>query len=442
MTTHTATRTPADLAGCGWYEILPPPSPAEPLCGDISADWVVIGAGFTGLTAAHRLSERRPDDEVVVLDAQRIAWGSAGRNSGFMTDLPHDLNSRFYAGGPEADRKQIRMNRVAIDYAAGMVERFGLQAHFSPCGKYHGAADRRGVKRLSDFCAHLDRLNEPYTRLDARRMAEVTGINFYAGGIHAPGAAVLQPAGYIRGLAAGLRRRRRIAIYENSPVLKIDSGVTHRVHTPRGTVAATAVVLAVNGHAQSLGFHRNKLMHLFTFAGMTRALSEVEQKRLGGRAQWGVIPADPLGSTVRRYRDRVVVRNTFTYNPSMQTDHAQVARIGRRHDRSFRKRFPMLADVSMQYRWGGALCFSLNSAPAFGEVDERIYSAVCQNGLGVVKGTYAGIAVIDLATGQDNQIVADMLSCGSPKTLYPEPFMTAGAKAALWWRQKKAANEF
>ena len=444
MTTYTARKTPFDLPGSGWYEILPPPPPPERLTENLTADWVIIGAGFAGLSAARRLTERCPEDKVVVLEAQRVAWGAAGRNSGFMIDLPHELNSATYAGGFEEDRKQIRMNRAAIHYASGIAEQFGLHAHFSPAGKYHGAVDRRGMERLNAFRRHLEHLNEPCTPLDRAQMAELTGSDFYAGGIHAPGAVVLQPAGYIRGLAAGLRPK--VAIYENSPVVKIDggsnNGTPHTVHTPKGRITTPRIILAVNGHARSLGFHPRKLMHVFTFASMTRALSQAEQQKLGGHNTWGLIPADPLGTTVRRYRERIVIRHTFTYNPSLKTGKAQVARIGRRHDVSFQKRFPMLGGVTMQYRWGGALCLSLNSVSAFGEVDERIYSAVCHNGLGTAKGTYGGIAIVDFATGQDNSIVADILSDPPPKKLYPEPFMTLGAKAALWWKQRQAAGEF
>ncbi len=443
MTTYTATKTPADLTASGWYQILPPPPPPMRLAQSVTADWAVIGAGFAGLTAAKRLTERRPQDKVVVLDAQRIAWGAAGRNSGFMVDLPHDLASDSYASAREADIKQIRMNRVAIDYAARTVEQFGLHEHFSQCGKYHGAVDARDLQRLSGFCRHLDTLNEPWSGLDRRQMTEITGTDFYVGGMHAPGAAIIQPSGYIRGLADGLRHQRRVAIYENSPVVKIASnGGAYDVHTPAGKVCAAAIILAVNGHAEAFGFYRKRLLHVFTYASMTRALDDAEQRKLGGLPEWGLIPANPFGSTVRRYRDRIVVRNSFTYNPTMRTGERQVRRFGRRHEAAFEQRFPMLKGIPMQYRWGGAVCLSLNSVPAFGEVDERIYSAVCQNGLGVAKGSYAGLAAADLAVGENNPIVADLAAFDPPQKRYPEPFMSAAANAVIWWRQRKVGGRF
>jgi len=81
------------------------------------ADWVIIGAGFTGLSAALRLAELHPGDNVVVLEATGIADGPAGRNSGFMIDLPHDLTSHDYSGNAAKDQRDTRLNRAGINYA-------------------------------------------------------------------------------------------------------------------------------------------------------------------------------------------------------------------------------------------------------------------------------------------------------------------------------------
>ena len=440
MTTLEAIRTPADRQTSGWYGILPEPGPVRTLDRDTSADWVVVGAGFAGLAAARRLSQLAAGDRIVVIDAQRIGWGAAGRNSGFMIDLPHDLGSESYAGGVEADRKQIQLNRAGIAFAREASEEYGLGRYFDPCGKTHGAARSGGLTALAAFEAHLDRLGEPYTRLDAEDLKRLTGSDHYRGGTHTPGAVLIQPAGFVRGLVEGLRSK--VEIYEDTPLLRIEDGAVKTLVTPKAKLTTPRVILTVNGHLESLGLFKRRLMHVFTYASMTRVLTDGEQAALGGQPAWGLIPADPMGSTLRRLPEgRIVVRNTFTYNPGMATSEAQVERIGRAHDESFRARFPMLGDVTMEYRWGGHLCLSLNGAPAFGEVEPGLFAAGCQNGLGTVKGTLSGKLIADLACRSNEPLVAEMTALGAPKRLYPEPFMTLGAKAKLWWMQRRAGRD-
>ncbi|MGB5835605.1 MAG: FAD-dependent oxidoreductase [Albidovulum sp.] len=108
------TRLPRDPGPAGWNRLLPDPAPAVPLEGSITADWLVIGAGFAGLAAAYRLSKLAPGDRIVVLDAVRIADGPAGRNSGFMIDLPHDLTSDDYGGALDKDVAQSEDNLRGI----------------------------------------------------------------------------------------------------------------------------------------------------------------------------------------------------------------------------------------------------------------------------------------------------------------------------------------
>jgi glycine/D-amino acid oxidase-like deaminating enzyme len=331
------------------------------------------------------------------------------------------------------------MNRAAIEFAAEAVAEYGLDAHFKRAGKFHGAATPHGLGALAEFESHLARLKEPFERLDGPGMRRLTGTEFYVGGTFTPGAVMIQPAGFIRGLAQGLSDK--IALYEDSPVVSIQTGPEHVVTTPGGELRTSRLLLTNNGHIESFGFFKRRLMHIFTFASMTRRLSPEEIKTLGGESDWGLIPADPMGSTVRRFGDRVVVRNTFTYNPDMRTSDRQIDSIGKAHDRSFAARFPMLRGVTPEYRWGGHLCLSLNAAPAFGEVEKGVYAAACCNGLGTVKGTLTGKLAADLATGSTEPMVQDALAEPAPQKLYPEPLMTWGAKAKLWWVHRRAGRD-
>ena len=98
MTNIKVTRLPIDPGPAAWNSILPEAPAPKPLEESITADWLVIGGGYTGLAAVRRLSQLCSGDKIVLLDACRIAEGPAGRNSGFMIDLPHDLASEDYGG--------------------------------------------------------------------------------------------------------------------------------------------------------------------------------------------------------------------------------------------------------------------------------------------------------------------------------------------------------
>jgi glycine/D-amino acid oxidase-like deaminating enzyme len=440
------TRLPKDPGPAAWNAILPAVPGHAPLDERATADWLVIGAGFAGLAAARRLATLRPEDRVVVLDAKRVAEGPAGRNSGFMIDLPHDLDSDDYGGDVEADRRQIELNRAGIDFASAMARDFGLPDEaFRPVGKVNAAATEKGMTHNARYATHLKRLGEDHAHLDTAAMKALTGSDYYLGGLYTPGTAMIQPAMFVRGVAAALVSNR-VRVHENSPVTSLDRiNDVWRATTPGGSVEAPKVILAVNGHIQSFGFFERRLAHVFTYASMTRALTPEEVASLGGAPVWSATPADPAGTTVRRLSgvggDRIVVRNRFTYDPSLEIDDAKLARVTRDHDASFKARFPMLSDVAMEYRWAGRLCLSRNGAAAFGEVDEGLYAACCQNGLGTAKGTVSGMLAADLATGTGGPLLSLMTAGPAPSAVPPEPFASLGATAAIRWKEWRAGRE-
>lgn len=439
------TRLPKDPGPAAWNALLPPPPPPRVLEDRITADWLVIGAGWAGLAAARRLSQLRAGDRIVVLEASRVGEGPNGRNSGFMIDLPHDIAADGYAGAVEADRQQTEMNRAAIAFNAEAAAEYGMSAEaFAPVGKINAAATGKGMAKNAAYARHLTALGEPCRVLDEADMKALTGIDYYLGGVHTPGAAMVQPAMFVRAMAVGLAPL--VDIRELSPVTALarDSAVW-RAETPKGAVSAPRVILAVNGHAESFGYFRRRLMHVFTYASMTRALTADEVRRLGGEPRWGVLPADPMGTTVRRISgtggDRVVVRNRFTYDPGMEVSDARIRAVARDHDASFAARFPMLSGVGMEYRWGGRLCLSWNGVPAFGEIEHGLYSACCQNGLGTSKGTLAGMLAAELAAQGNSPLVAKMLAFDQPRRLPPEPFAWLGANAKIRWEEMRAGAE-
>ena len=450
MTTITTRNMPKNPGTAAWNALLAPPAKPNQLSGNMTADWVVIGGGFAGLSAARRLSQLCGNSEkIVVVEANRIGDGPAGRNSGFMIDLPHVLSSEDYAGNKEDDLLQIRMNRQAIDFALDAASEYGLDGEIvTQSGKINGAASPNGTAHNVAYAAHLSTLGEPCEMLDAQSMQEMCGTNYYKHGLYTPGTVLLHPAAYVRGLATGLADK--VEIFENSPVTRmqranniwsIQTGTDGTIQTPR-------VIMAVNGHIESFGFFKRRLMHVFLYASMTRCLNADETMRLGGEARWGVTPSDPIGSTVRRISgrsgDRIIVRNQATFAASMEVSKTKSDRKARHHKNSFDVRFPSLAGIDMEYSWGGKLCLSLNDVPAFGEIEDGMFSACCQNGLGTARGTLSGVTAADLATGNlrsNHQTLERMLAYDPPKKLPPEPFASIGAAVTLKYREWRAGSE-
>jgi len=443
----TLTRFTADLGQAGWNQLLPTRQAQPALANNIDADYLIVGAGYAGLSAARRIMQLEKSAKIVVLEARQVGEGPAGRNSGFMIDLPHDVSSSHYAGQAKRDQNQIRMNRTAIEFARDMADSFELpEEAYQTGGKINAAATRAGLHSNDNYARHLDTLGEPCRMLDATEMQSLTGTDYYQGGLWTPGTALIQPAMYIRGIADGLVGAG-CHLFEQSAVIGLSrQGDNWLVTTDSGSVKAANTILAVNGFIENFGYYRRRLLHFNLYASMTREMSDQEVSLLGGDPAWAFTPADPLGSTVRRINGsgghRLLIRNRCTYEPDLRLPQGRLDRISASHDRSFYSRFPMLNHVSMEYRWSGRLCLSRNSVGAIGEIGKNLFSACCQNGLGTTRGTIAGIVAAEMACGElTESLLPEFIPEPLPMKLFPEPLMSLGVKSYLQYREWRAGRE-
>lgn len=446
MTNHAARRVPVHRGPAAWSAILPGQPAPEVLDRDMTADFAVVGGGFAGLSAARRLRQLNPGASVVVLEAGRLAEGASGRNSGFMIDLPHELQSDDYSGGGD-DRAAIALNRHAIGFARGAVEDYGIDRNFfDPAGKINGAASETADALNRSYARHLADTGEPSQRLDAQAMFALTGSRHYVSGLYTPGTVMLQPAGYIRGLGAGLRRDG-VRVFENSPVQQMTrQGTGWLLATRQGKVQAGRVILGNNGHLESFGFARSRLMHIFLYASMTAELDAAALARLGGQPRWGITPADPMGTTMRRIDggqggNRIITRTCATFEPGMQASEASLARTARVHRQKFEERFPQLAGVRMEHSWAGHLCLSRNGVSVMKQLDDGMFAACVCNGLGTARSTLTGIGAAELASGTTSDITRHFGGETEPSRLPPQPFSTLGANAYLRWKEWRAGRE-
>lgn len=446
MTTRRVTSLPALVGPAAWNTILGPTPERAPLEGTQTADVVIIGAGFAGLSAARRVRQLEPLSKIIVLEAGRIAESSAGRNSGFMIDLPHELTSEDYSGTGD-DKAMIALNRRAISFAQEAVTEYQIDTNFfDRAGKVNGAASVTAHAHNESYAAHLATLGEPSEILDAQSMRELTGTSHYRSGLYTPGTVMLQPAGYIRGLAAGLTRDN-VLVHENSPVTSLSrTGRSWLVQSSGGRISAGRVILTVNGHLESFGFETGRLMQIFLYAVMTPELDADTLARLGGANRWGITPSDPMGTTVRRIDagqggNRIVTRTCATLAPGRKIGPGHVTRAARIMQQKFEIRFPQLKGMKMEHAWAGHLCLTLNGVAVMRKLDDGLFSGCVQNGLGTARGTLTGIGAAELACDTTSAITDHFTAEAQPKRLPPQPFQQIGANALLRYKEWRARHE-
>jgi glycine/D-amino acid oxidase-like deaminating enzyme len=277
-------------------------------------------------------------------------------------------------------------------------------------------------------------------------MYALTGSRHYVSGLYTPGTVMLQPAGFVREYGAGLRASG-VYVHENTPVSAIArQGAGWQLTTPFGRVTAGKVIMANNGHLESFGFARNRLMHVFLYASMTVDLGPEALKTLGGQPRWGVTPSDPMGTTMRRIDTgqgghRIITRTCATFLPGMEASDATLARTARVHRAKFAQRFPALAGTRMEYTWAGHLCLARNGVSVARELEPGLYAATVCNGLGTARSTLTGIAAAELAMGVDSDVTRYFLGEAEPTRLPPKPFSTIGANVYLRWKEWRAGLE-
>jgi glycine/D-amino acid oxidase-like deaminating enzyme len=434
------TSLPADDASCGWFHLSKPRQPKPSHRGNSQARWVVVGAGFTGLAAARQLALNFPNEEIVLIEAQQVGYGSSGRNAGFAIDLPHDIGADDYIGDIDTAKTSLKLNLTGQSILKNLVDKYQIDCQMRAAGKYQAAIEDRGVAVLDAYKRGLDKLGQDYTMVEEKELPDHIGTHFYRKALFTPGTVLIQPAALVKGLADSLPAN--VTLYEHTPITDVEYGDKTVLCHRNGRMTADKLVLTNNAFGMSFGFLKGSMLPVFTYASLTRPLSKEEQARLGGQPYWGVIPADPFGTTLRRTVDnRILVRNSFSFNADGRSNPKYLQRFVKRHRESFERRFPMLHDVEFEYTWGGALSLARNHMSKFGQLGPNVYGALCCNGLGVTRGTVTGTLLADWLAGQRNELIDFLLSSPGPNRNPPEPFLSIGVNLNLLWGQHRAGKE-
>lgn len=401
---------------------MPPPSTVRRLDRDIKADWVVVGAGVTGLAAARRLAELMPQARVVLLESYRVGYGASARNAGFIIDTPHLTEEQ----GDAENRCHARLVRAGARALEGRVRDSKIDCDWSPVGHLTAVVSPRRAARLEATKRMLDAVEEDWEWFDREAIARKTGTRHYHGAVFTPRSVLLNPAAMCRGLGETLPRN--VALYEESPVVEVRSGSPVRVRCAQGGVEAKNVLLATNAFITELNYLRGQVFPMVGCASLSRPLTEDEQASIGGEPEWGVTGT----TTMRRTRtNRMLIRHGTFYRGDFRLTDAARRRLRALHRESLGRRFPQLKNVTLEHTWAGVFCMTKNWASHFGRIEPGVFVALGYCGVGLARGTASGTLLAEYAAGSESELLGEVQAVSHPRRLPPRPVLAMGVHARL-----------
>ncbi|MBS9717825.1 NAD(P)/FAD-dependent oxidoreductase [Pseudohalocynthiibacter aestuariivivens] len=396
--------------GCYWRTTIDDARAPYPNVEDeITCDFVVVGAGFTGLSAALHLAERDAG-RIVVLDAKTPGWGASGRNGGFACiggekSSTRALRKRY---GQEDVALYHQSQRASIDLVAELIEKHGIIADTHSNGETLLAHRPKDVAGFQDYADLLQADFGVKAQIIRRDELAEHGMNSprFHGAITSPLGFALNPRKYVLGLAHAALDAG-VEIYTQSPTTKIGRSNTgdHLITCPKGLVRAKTLLLATNGYSSENipDWFAARYLPVQSNIIVTREMSESEIEAQGWTSDQMSYDTRNLLHYFRLMPNR---RFLFGMRGSTRTTQTSTAKMKRDIRRDFEAMFPEWSAVETPHFWAGLVCLSRNLTPYAGPIADwpNAYTALAYHGNGVAMGTYAGSLLADMATGTKSRI--------------------------------------
>ena len=428
---------------CGWIAQAGSSAARGPLKGTVKADWLIIGAGITGLSAAHSLAQLHPQARIVIVDRQRAAQGASARNSGFVVGHEHPTRDELIGNhgfaGYEVD---TAISRAASDEVRQRIARHGIECDFRDCGYFFAVSDPGKLTDVEGKLATLRAVGASAEFLQGEQLSEKLGTRHYQAAIWCgQGNALLQPAKYVKGLLDALPDN--VTVFENTDITGLERLGKGRIRANgiAGSIEATQVLVCLNAFIPRSGIKDSGTFPMELSASLTRPLSDEEFQSIGAVEPWGVLSTRPLGATVRLTPDRrVMIRNTAEYRSRDLTDSELLHR-RKHHVLGLQRRFPFLGEQDIQFTWTGHLSASRTGQPYFGKVEEGVFAVAGCNGSGVARGTLWGRLLAEMASGTCSPILESVMRRAQPGWLPPKPLLDIGAMLRMRVEAIRARTE-
>jgi len=425
---------------CSWINDLPKRTNIKIISKDENCDFLIIGAGYTGLSAARKLGQIYPNQRIILVDAQLAGEGASGRNSGYLVDTT--LNDGFTSNKDlENYKKKTDIYELGINVLKRFIKEYQVDCEWNETGKYFASSRIEDKKILKNFSKILSKLGFEYKILDNIELTKKLGTSFYNIALFTKGGILLHPGKLVRTMIDVLPNN--VQLFENSLLTKWSSNNNIiSCYFDNGTVKTQKIIFATNGFLKSLGIKSNYNFPLTLTASMTRSLTDQEFKSIGEPKEWGVLPVRPMGATIRMTKDRrILIRNTAEVYSPYQMSQSELDKRKLKQKIGIKKRFPQLPDDIIQSSWSGIVSRSRNSSQIFEKIDENIFVAGCYNGSGIGAGTLFGEQIAIKASNENSKEIEIIESRSKPTWLPPDPFLTLGVKTRLIYERIRARSE-
>ena len=426
--------------GCGWLNQLPKRIEIKTLNKDLTSDYLIIGAGYTGLSTARKLSEIDNSKKIIIIDAQLAGEGGSSRNSGYLVDTT--LNDGFTSNKDIKNyKKKVKIYNLGIEAVKRYVKEYQVDCDWNDSGKYFASSKLEDEEKVKSFSNLLTNLNFGNKILYKEDLKKNLGTSFYSIGVYTNGGILLNPAKLVRSMIDTLPEN--IELFENTQLFNWKTR-NHKIECQfkNNKIITNKIIFCNNGFLRSLNIKKNYSFPITLTASMTRPLSDKEFQSIGSPLEWGVLPIRPMGATIRFTKDRrILIRNTAEIrNPNLMNENDLNKRV-KLHNSGIKKRFPNLPDNLIEDSWSGIVCRSGNSSQIFEKIDKNIYVAGCYNGSGIGVGTLFGEQIAIMASNKQSDEISIIDERKKPNWLPPQPFLNVGIYTRLAYERFKARSE-
>ncbi|MAV82942.1 MAG: amino acid oxidase [Pelagibacteraceae bacterium] len=426
--------------GCFWINDLEPRTNILSLNKNEDCDWLIIGAGYTGLSAARKLSELHPNEKIILVDSQLAGEGASGRNSGYLVDTT--LNDGFNSNKDlENYKKKSDIYQLGINSVKNFIKEYQVECDWNHTGKYFASSNVKDRKILEKFSITLSKLGFSYNIIGKEELKKKLGTSFYNIALYTTGGILLHPGKLVRAMIDILPNN--ITLYENTSLLnwkKINDKILCKFK--KANIISKKILFCTNGFLKTLGIKSNYNFPITLTASITRPLTDKEFDRIGSPKEWGVLPIRHLGATVRMTKDRrILIRNTAEVHNPLQMKNSILNKRSTTHMLGIQKRFPDLPKNIIQSSWSGIVSRSRNGSQIFEKIESNVYVAGCYNGSGIGVGTLFGEQIALKASNEETKEIKIIESRNKPNLLPPDPFLNIGVKARLFFEKLRARSE-